>query len=190
MPVLRTKPSKSTIPHLAEQAYALNPVNYQVQRFLQDDLAARGRQAHLEQRYHEAEVLLQRALRLNATLPNARFDLALLAAKRQDHPTAVSHLRTLLQTHPDFPHAHFNLGVSLYQLGRFEEATKQFEHALTATPVSVDAHFNLANSLAKSGQYDAAVNRYQQTLALDPAHRQARDNLNAIESWRHRHISQ
>ncbi len=170
-----------------EHAYALNPVNYQVRRFLQEDLAARGRQAHLDQRYTEAEALLQRALSINAELPNARFDLALIATKRQDHRTAVAHLNALLQTHPDFPHAHFNLGVNLYHLGRYEEAAKQFARVLDDTPGSVDARFNLANSLAQSGQYGDAVEQYQQTLRLDPTHHQAQNKLNEIESWQRRH---
>ena len=169
-----------------EYAYDLNPVNYQVRRFLQEDLAARGRQAHLERRYTEAEALLQRALDINAELPDARFDLALIATKREDHRAAVAHLHALLQHHPNFPHAQFNLGVNLYHLGRYEEATQQFSRVLDDTPESVDARFNLANSLAQAGQYDGAVEQYQQTLRLDPMHQQARNNLNEIESWQRR----
>ncbi len=152
---------------------------------------ARGRQAHLEHQYATAEALLQRALSINAELPDARFDLALIATQRGDHHTAVAHLQTLMQTHPDFSHARFNLGVSLYHLGRYPEAAKQFVRVIHVTPESVDARFNLANSLAQSGQYDEAVEHYQQTLRLDPTHHQARHNLNEIGSWqRRRQVSQ
>ena len=170
-----------------ERAYALNPLNYQVRQFLEEDLAARGRQALLAQRDAEAEVLLQRALSINAAQPDARFDLALIATKRRDHSDAVAHLQALLQSHPDFPHARFNLGVNLYHLERFEEAAAQFARALEGATASVEARFNLANSLAQAGRYDEALAHYRQTLRDDPAHQQARDNLNAIESWKRRH---
>ncbi len=166
-----------------EQAYRLNPVNYQVRSFLERDLVTRGHQALLAGQLDNAEALLQRVLALNAQNFDARFDQALIAIQRGAYQEAVIQLQELLQEHPHVASLRFNIGVSLYQLGRYAEAADQFARVVAQEPTSVDAHFNLANSLAQLGHYHKAMQTYQQTLALDPDHQLARENLQAIRVW-------
>jgi spermidine synthase len=83
-----------------ELSYRLNPSNYQARGFLTQDLAARGREALLREDLVTAEQLLRRAMTLHDGNPDARFDLALVAAKRGDDVAAVAHLLQLLLEHP------------------------------------------------------------------------------------------
>lgn len=168
---------------LYERAYALNPVNYQVRSFLEQDGAARGREALLAGRLTEAEAVLRRVLALNSRHAPAQFDLAVLHAQRQEHAVAATLFEQLLRQHPEFPHGRFNLGVSLYRLGRYAEAATQFARVVARHPTAVEAAFHPANSLAQAGQYAEAVQWYQRTLTLHPRHQLARDNLLAIREW-------
>ena len=128
---------------LYEQAYALNPVNYQVRSFLAQDLAARGRQALLASTLPEAETLLRRALALHTRHPDAYFDLALVHVKRHEYAMAIRYFQHLLHEYPAFPHVRFNLGVSLYQhLARYAEAVEQFADVVAREPTAVEASFN------------------------------------------------
>jgi spermidine synthase len=142
---------------LYERAYALNPVNYQVRSFLEQDGAAQGREALLAGRLADAAPLLQRVLALHPQHAQAQFDLAVLHAQRAEHAVAVTLWQQLLRQHPEFPHARFHLGVSLYRLGRYAEAATQFARVVARDPTAVEATFNLANSLAQAGQYAEAV---------------------------------
>jgi spermidine synthase len=116
-----------------EAALALNPTSHQARAFVAADRRARGARALHAGHLDEAANWLTGALAL-ADLPAARFDLALIDARRGRHAEAAAAFRRLVDDMPGQPVVHYNLALALAHLGRHDDALVQLRAALALDP--------------------------------------------------------
>jgi tetratricopeptide (TPR) repeat protein len=109
-----------------------------------------------EESPEEAIAAYQRALELDARLPDAHLNLGRLLHERGDMAAAEQHYRLALEALPDDPTAAYNLGVALQDLGRLREAVVAYEAALARDAAYADAHYNLAGVYELLGEREAA----------------------------------
>ena len=81
--------------------------------------------------------------------------------------------------HPDFAE---KLGVAMGMNGRTREAERVFRGVLLEDPARPLALTNLGYLRAIAGDLQGARVYYRKALALDPDHRQARENLAALDA--------
>lgn len=85
--------------------------------------------------------------------------LAIEAANRDDHATAISHLKDLQQFHrnaPQYADATYFLGAEYAQIGMYDRAVEQMSDAVAIAPHMSIARFQLGLLHLTSGRVDAA----------------------------------
>ncbi len=120
-----------------------------------------------EQRYTEAALELERALRYAPNHPRIHEALALLHWQAGNLERAKSHAAQALETNPDSAAAHYVLGRCLATAGDKQGALAEFRTALLCGDFGDDreiaalCHFHLAEALAAEGYLTAALNQYE-----------------------------
>ncbi|HVO77078.1 MAG TPA: tetratricopeptide repeat protein [Candidatus Bathyarchaeia archaeon] len=125
------------------------------------DLVSSGNFAEAAQRFEEA-------LKLDPSLHDASFNLAVAYEKLGFHAKAVSILEELVSVAPGDGRYRYALGASLFGAGNLEGAEKAFLSALAASPADAKAVFSLGVVLEKRGRTEEAKGRFRQYLSLDP----------------------
>jgi Flp pilus assembly protein TadD len=87
----------------------------------------------------------KRALTLDPSYADARYDLATLELHHDQYEAAASDYRVLIQQHPDDAAAHSGLGAALAQLQQDDAARAEFERALALDPAQPDTLVNYAS---------------------------------------------
>lgn len=141
--------------------------------------------AHLEaRRFAEAERAFKEVLVTFPDSAGALFSLAVVAARRADHPTAIDLCRKALAIRPELVGAYQQLGLSAMALGRSEEAIEALERAVEINPYDKAARNHLGVAYARAGRLDDARRAWTAALELDPDFEGARFNLDRLESSR------
>lgn len=120
---------------------------------------------------------LRSALRFDARLPEAHYQLARLAERAGRTAEAESHYNATLQLAPGHAAAHGKLGLLLARAERLAPAAGHFRAVIALQPDDADAHANLGNVLLLQGQAREAIARYETVLRLRPDDARARENL-------------
>jgi tetratricopeptide (TPR) repeat protein len=141
-------------------------------------------------RFAEAESAYRRALALDPSLIQARFNLATALAGQCQPAEAEEMYRAVLARDPAHHGAWINLGNLLADQSKTHEAIAAYREALTgqsrnrgwqvsgASAASVLS--NLAGCLCELGQLDEALDACERALALDANYAQAHTNLGII----------
>ena len=95
-------------------------------------------------KYQEAEIVLNKAIKLNPRYANAFYNLAGLFLERGDLLKAEIHLRKTIALKSDFASAHYNLGLILKNMGKLQEAKLYFQKALDIDPHLTDGYLSLS----------------------------------------------
>lgn len=119
-------------------------------------------------RSQEACQAYQRALNLNARLPDVWTDFGALLHDLGRLDEAIHAHSQAIALHEAFPRAHYNLGNALYAAHRFDEASAAFHRAVELRPDYAAAWNNLGNTRRKRGDADAALAAYDQAIRHDP----------------------
>jgi tetratricopeptide (TPR) repeat protein len=133
-----------------------------------------------QQRFDEALVHFQNALRIYPNYAEASNNLGYVLASKGKWPEAIVCYQAALRLLPSFPRAHHNLGVSLAETGRMDEAINHFREALRLDPGLVDAHYNLASVLLQLGRREEAIFHLNEALRLKPGDTEVREQLRAL----------
>lgn len=112
----------------------------------------------------------ERALQLNAALPQVHNALGVIAAERGDLDKAMAHFRTAIDIEPGYAEPYNGLGAALARQGRFEEALPLLHRALELMPQFTDARLNLGLALIRVNQRDAAAEHFSLALKFTPDH--------------------
>lgn len=100
----------------------------------------------------KASALVEAALKLNPTLPRARFYHGLIL-RAQDKPAAAAEeLAAVARDYPRDRQVQKELGATLYVLGRLPEATAAFEAAVSIDPTDATAYQYLQPLYAAAGR--------------------------------------
>ena len=95
-------------------------------------------------KYKEAELELNKAIKLNPKYANAFYNLAGLFLEKGDSLKAEVHLRKAINLKPDFASAYYNLGFILKNQGKLQEAKLYNQKALEIDPHLTDAYLSLS----------------------------------------------
>jgi tetratricopeptide (TPR) repeat protein len=77
--------------------------------------------------YHGAEANLHEALRLDPNLPEAHFELGLIALAQGRTEQAVAALKKAVSLDPEFAPAHYRLGLAYQRLGKADLGKQELE---------------------------------------------------------------
>ena len=95
-------------------------------------------------KYQEAELHLNKAIKLNPTYANAFYNLAGLYLEKGILFQAETYLRKAIELNSDFAHAHYNLGFILKNQGKLQEAKLHIKKALEINPHLTEACLSLS----------------------------------------------
>jgi protein O-GlcNAc transferase len=110
----------------------------------------------------------QRAAKLDADDPQARYLLGVCTLQTGNLALAAKHFRDCLQRNPASAEAHNVLGVVLRRMGKHAEAIESFQAALAARAQYVEALYNLGLSQQALGASAQAEQAWRQALQWRP----------------------
>ena len=95
-------------------------------------------------KYQEAELILNKAIKLNPRCANSFYNLAGLFIIKGDLLKGEIYLRKAIDLKSDFASAHYNLGFILKNLGKLQEAKLYFQKAIEIDPNLTEAYLSLS----------------------------------------------
>ena len=95
-------------------------------------------------KYQEAELELNKAIKLNPRCANSLYNLAGLFIIKGDLLKGEIYLRKAIDFKSDFASAHYNLGFILKNLGKLEEAKLYFQKTIEIHPNLTEAYLSLS----------------------------------------------
>ena len=110
--------------------------------------------------HRKATEASQRALALDAHLPEAHYVLGRLVWSPQSHfdyMTALRHFAAALQMNPNLSEAHGRLGVLLFHVGVLEESEAELRHALAINPAEGISEIHLGTCALYRGDAKSCV---------------------------------
>jgi tetratricopeptide (TPR) repeat protein len=152
-----------------ERAIALDPSNAAAYAGLADcyNLTMSGLPSAL--RYERAKASLERALALDATLPEALTSQAFLRYKFEWRwQEAETLFRQAIAADPGYPLAHHWYGEFLGLMGRYDEAIAQLQEALVLEPGSLAIQGDLIPPLLRAGRVSEARAVVERAGAANP----------------------
>jgi len=112
---------------------------------------------------------IERALKLNNTLPEAHAELAALRWQSGDIDAAETSFETALELGSGDSRSLYSYGNYLRTTGRLQEAVPVLKRALEGNPLSVDTLFELGKAEMYSGQPEQFTIRAKKILEIDPS---------------------
>jgi tetratricopeptide (TPR) repeat protein len=128
--------------------------------------------AAMRQRAHdlpEAEAILKRLVRLEATNYLHYFNLGLIYGGSKRNEEAMEHYQKSLDLNPDktWVDPLLYMGFIRSQQGKAEEAEKLLERYLEVMPDSWDGHYYLADHYSRTANLEGAVIEFHRCVVLD-----------------------
>lgn len=125
-----------------------------------------------------ARAAAQRAIEIDANLPDAWNALGLVEQDGQNHEAARRHFAHALALRPRFPQARLNLANCDQALGRIDAALRGYGEAAEVDATLADIPYNIGHLHHKAtGRFEEAIAEYRKAIALDPGHAMAHHNL-------------
>ncbi len=112
--------------------------------------------------YTEAEIYLQKAVRLNPGLWKAHNCLGTLYDRQKLYSEAIQEYETAIATRPDKGFLYNNLGMSYFLAGMCTKATNAFKNAIANHYTPSKVYNNLGLSLSCNGHYSEALQVFKQ----------------------------
>lgn len=111
---------------------------------------------------------VQRALALDASLPEPRAALAYASLLERKMADAERGYQQVLAANPNHPVVRMWHGVANFYTGRLDVALEEFEKAITLDPLSFINLHMLCDALALAGRLDEALALNARAAALRP----------------------
>jgi arylsulfatase A-like enzyme/Tfp pilus assembly protein PilF len=119
-----------------------------------------------EERYAEAETLLEQVVERDARLVDAHNQLGMARLYMEDYVGAEDAFLAALELRPDYEAVLASLGIAHRRLGDTELARADFEAVLALDPRNTNAMFNLGEMEMEAGDPAAALRYFDQVIAL------------------------
>lgn len=116
----------------------------------------------------EARESFNKSIRLDPTIPQNYYDLALLDMQADNYDEAVRMLQNFLNVSPHHAKAHLMLGIAYRGKGDDALAIQQLKQALEISPGLPLVHYNLGKIDASQGDNKAALSEYREELGVNP----------------------
>jgi hypothetical protein len=133
-----------------------------------------------EAEFGRARRHLEFALRLDASLTEARVRLGRVAGLTGNHRDAAAELRRAVAAEPDpliAYYANLFLGAEEEALGRLTEAREAYRHAASLYPDAPTPRIALSHLMRRQGNRDEALRLIGEVLALRPEHSASSDPM-------------
>jgi len=126
------------------------------------------------ERWHEARLAYEQAVRLAPDNVDARYNLGVALATLDRPQDALREFREVLRRAPMDAAAHYNMGRTLNSLGRHADAARAYREAVRVQPGYADAWGNLGLSAILIGQYGEARDAFERAMGLVPGYFESR----------------
>lgn len=136
-----------------------------------------GGEAYDERLIDGAIRLYRKALEIEKTHRDARYNLAILYQERGMADEAIKEYNELLRYEPDDFDAHNSLGYAYLQKGLFKEALVHYRKAMAIDSESVAPYNNIGMVYAISGETGEAEKWFRKGQEIDPDSAEAYYNL-------------
>lgn len=133
-----------------------------------------------QKKYAEAIAAQTKALELNPSYFESRYQLALLYQITGSTEQSRKEYEQVVDLKPDYLQARINLGSIYRAEKRPKDAEEQFRKAIAIHFYSLPAHYNLANVLVDQDRLEEALKEYRVCLKLDPANAMVHNNMGVI----------
>lgn len=141
-------------------------------------LIERGAELIGEEKFNEALLKFENALRINPDIPMAYNNIASIKARQARYGEAIGYYQKAVELEPQFIQAMIGLGNALDRAGRREEAIEVFYRIIKIDPALPEVYASLGNTLLTQGKAEEAITNYSKALELEPGFEAARRNLN------------
>lgn len=139
----------------------------------------------------EAEEQFKRALALDPSYTDARFNLASVEAANAKWEAAANDFKIVLDQHPDNEKAHEYLGKvfvlwgdQLAKSGNDQQAVERYRQALAFLPSDTQVHGRLGMAFARMERLDESQSEFETILRIDPDSQIAKQAIEAIKARR------
>ncbi len=133
-----------------------------------------------EERYGDAERVLQAVLKLNPYYSYALVNLGNLMAKRNDWESAIKKFDEAIFSGSKDPWAFYNAGLARNMVKRYDEAIPLLQRAIRMKSEVPEFYFALGNALMHTKRNDSALKMFRKALALRPEYASAQNNIGVI----------
>lgn len=138
-----------------------------------------------EKKYKEALDELHKALEMNPSYMQARYQVAFVNQLMGKDKIAVKEYKRYLRIKPEDVLAHVNLGTLLKAIKDLDGAEAEYRTAIDVNFYSFTAHYDLANLLVERDRLEEAQKEYKICLRLQPRNAMVHNNLGVIYQRRH-----
>jgi len=113
--------------------------------------------------------LAQKALAVDASLPEAHGYLSLFHALKKEYDKSIAEGERAVALEPGGAHRHVQYGISLQTGGRPEEAIQVLQKAIRLNPLGESSNFlYLGHAYRATGRFEEAVSEYKKALQRAP----------------------
>jgi len=127
-----------------------------------------GKRAFSANRYDEARVSFQKAIKADPNNPAAHINLGSTYVSLNNYQKALESYETANALAPDNMTAHFNIGSLCLFNGNLDKAVTHFNIYIEKHPEDAEARIKLANALNYNGEIQTAFDHYVAALKSKP----------------------
>lgn len=132
--------------------------------------------AHLKH-YESAIELIQKAIRINHTVPQFYHSLGKIFNEQGQLAEAIACYQRALTLNPKDAEIYYSLGNASMAQGNYTEAAKYHQQAIALNKNFAEAYNGLGNVRRYQGQLEEAIKCYQRALTLRPQNAMVHNNL-------------
>lgn len=133
--------------------------------------------------------------KMDASLDDHYFELAMEAYNKRNLGIAIIHFSTAIKINPKDPNAWYSRAIAKDELHTWKSARRDYDKAIELAPDFVDAIVNRAANKDEAEEYDEAIKDYSKAIQLDPTNAMAYfnrgnskfskgDKKEACEDWK------
>lgn len=128
----------------------------------------------------QAEQALRKAVELDPTSADARFDLGTVLLREKDYRAAAEVFQELTRREPEYGPAYLRLGECWKQLGEPDKALEALRAAVRIMPQQAETHRELGALLADQGKAKEALPSLRRAATLSPDDARTRELLEQV----------
>jgi tetratricopeptide (TPR) repeat protein len=137
-----------------------------------------------QERYPDAEVLLQQAVKVTPGFSRAWSDLCTTQMEQKKFEDVMKSANRLIKLRPHAPEGYIWLATAYSSAGRHEDAVEYFDKALEIAPDHVGAMCGKGNSCRTIGDQDGAIEAFRRSIETKPLHAEAYWSLANLKTFR------
>ena len=106
--------------------------------------------------------------KIDTTLDDHYFELAMEAYNKRNLGMAIIHFSTAIKINPKDPNSWYSRAIAKDELHTWKAARRDYDKAIELAPNFIDAIVNRAANKDEAEEYDEAIKDYSKAIILDP----------------------